>query len=52
LSLDPIYQVNDELFKEMKWFYILVSGEQQTDFFANRETNYSKPNEDWEEDLF
>tara|TARA_R110002020_G_scaffold302258_1_gene517653 strand:+ start:443 stop:1402 length:960 start_codon:yes stop_codon:yes gene_type:complete len=52
LSLEPIYQVDDELFKEMKWFYILVSGEQQTDFFANRETNYSKPNEDWEEDLF
>ena len=52
LNLEPIYQVDDELFKEMKWFYILVSGEQQTDFFANRETNYSKPNEDWEEDLF
>jgi len=52
LNLEPIYQVDDELFKEMKWFYILVSGEQQTDFFVNRETNYSKPNEDWEEDLF
>lgn len=53
LMLDPIYNVNEELLKEMDWFYILVSGEQQTDFFFNRETGYAKPNADWEtEDLF
>ena len=53
LMLEPAYGVNDELLKEMDWFYILVSGEQQTDFFFNRETGYAKPNADWEtEDLF
>lgn len=53
LMLEPVYGVNDELLKEMDWFYILVSGEQQTDFFFNRETGYAKPNADWEtEDLF
>lgn len=36
-----------------EWFYPMISGEQQTDFFANRETGYSKPNIDWNnEDLF
>jgi ribonucleoside-diphosphate reductase beta chain len=53
LMLEPVYGVDDELLKEMDWFYILVSGEQQTDFFFNRETGYAKPNADWEtEDLF
>lgn len=53
LNLKPIYNVNKQLLNEMEWFYILVSGEQQTDFFANRETGYSKPNEDWnDDDLF
>jgi len=53
LMLEPVYDVNAELLKEMDWFYILVSGEQQTDFFFNRETGYAKPNADWEtEDLF
>lgn len=47
------YEVNQELLAEMSWFYITVSGEQQTDFFHQRETGYSKPNEDWnKEDLF
>jgi ribonucleoside-diphosphate reductase beta chain len=53
LNLKPVYNVDKTLLKEMEWFYILVSGEQQTDFFANRETGYSKPNEDWNDnDLF
>lgn len=47
LNLKPVYNVDKQLLKSMDWFYILVSGEQQTDFFANRETGYSKPNEDW-----
>lgn len=51
--MDLTYEVNEELLSEMDWFYILVSGEQQTDFFFNRETGYAKPNADWEtEDLF
>lgn len=53
LMLEPVYNVDSNILKEMNWFYILVSGEQQTDFFANRETGYSKANEDWnDKDLF
>jgi ribonucleoside-diphosphate reductase beta chain len=53
IMLDPIYVIDLELLEQMDWFYILVSGEQQTDFFFNRETGYAKPNADWEtEDLF
>ena len=52
ILLDPIYIVDEDLLSEMDWFYILVSGEQQTDFFFNRETGYAKPNADWAEDLF
>lgn len=53
LTLDPIYDVDSKLLGEMEWFYILVSGEQQSDFFYNRDTGYSKPNEDWNDgDLF
>lgn len=47
LGLNERYEVNRELLEEMSWFYITVSGEQQTDFFDNRETGYSKPNTDW-----
>lgn len=50
LGLKPKYAVDNELLSEMRWFYQLVSGEQQTDFFANRETGYAKPNEDWNSD--
>lgn len=54
LMLKPVYDVDNDLLKQMEWFYLMTSGEQQTDFFANHETNYAKPNEDWnlEEDLF
>jgi len=53
LGLEPVYKVNPKLMEDMSWFYIMVSGEQQTDFFDNRETGYAKPNEDWNsDDLF
>lgn len=52
LMLPPKYIVNAEILDEMSWFYMLISGEQQTDFFANKETGYAKPNGDWNEDLF
>lgn len=54
LMLKPVYEVDSDLLKEMDWFYYATSGEQQTDFFANKEVNYSKPNEDWNntEDFF
>lgn len=48
-----LFKVDKDLLKEMDWFYIMVSGEQQTDFFFNRETGYSKPNQDWHDgDIF
>lgn len=52
LNLKAKYAVDKELLDRMSWFYIMISGEQQTDFFANRETGYAKPNEDWNNDLF
>lgn len=52
LNLKPKYAVDKQLLDKMEWFYIMISGEQQTDFFANRETGYAKPNEDWNDDLF
>lgn len=52
LNLKPKYAVDKKLLDDMSWFYIMISGEQQTDFFANRETGYAKPNEDWGGDLF
>lgn len=52
LMLKPVYEVDSKLLEEMSWFYITTAGEQQTDFFANRETGYSKPNEDWNKDVF
>jgi len=51
LNLKPKYEVDAELLSEMSWFYVAVSGEQQTDFFANRESGYSKANEDWNDEM-
>lgn len=52
LGLIQKYQTKSLLLDEMNWFYLTVSGEQQTDFFDNRETGYSKPNTDWNTNLF
>ncbi len=49
---DVKYSVDETLLEEMSWFYVATAGEQQTDFFANRETNYNKANSDWNGDLF
>lgn len=51
LNLEAKYKVDSKLLSEMSWFYVAVSGEQQTDFFANRESGYSKANNDWNEEL-
>lgn len=51
LGLESIYEVNSELLSEMTWFYVAVAGEQQTDFFAGRESGYSKANQDWNEEM-
>jgi ribonucleoside-diphosphate reductase beta chain len=47
LMLKPVYTVDNEMLNDMEWFYITTAGEQQSDFFHQRETSYSKPNEDW-----
>ncbi|XOD67320.1 MAG: ribonucleotide-diphosphate reductase subunit beta [Flavobacteriales bacterium Tduv] len=52
LGLSEKHQTDSYLSEQMSWFYVTVSGEQQTDFFDNRETGYSKPNKDWNTDLF
>lgn len=53
LGLEHRYFVNEDLLEEMKWFYSLTSGVINGDFFDNHETNYSEPNNDWnDEDLF
>jgi len=52
LGLDAKYSVDEALLGEMDWFYHMISGEQQTDFFFNRETGYARPNEDWNDDIF
>ncbi|AGO48939.1 ribonucleoside reductase beta chain [Cellulophaga phage phi14:2] len=51
LGLKEIYVVDKSLLSEMTWFYVAVSGEQQTDFFANRESGYSKANSDWNDEI-
>ncbi|MDA9268137.1 ribonucleotide-diphosphate reductase subunit beta [bacterium] len=38
--------------ERMKWFDHLSAGKQHTDFFANRVTNYSKGNMNWDESIF
>ena len=53
LGYTPEYVVDPDKLTKMDWFYQITSGEIQTDFFAGRETGYSKPNSDWtQNDLF
>ena len=50
LGLKPIVPAADidkGALKTMKWFDAVIAGKQQTDFFANRVTNYSKGHMDW-----
>jgi len=50
LGLTPIVPSEDidkGALKTMKWFDAVIAGKQQTDFFANRVTNYSKGTMDW-----
>tara|TARA_A100000172_G_scaffold80975_2_gene72186 strand:+ start:1758 stop:2735 length:978 start_codon:yes stop_codon:yes gene_type:complete len=50
LGLEPIVPSSDidkGALKTMKWFDAVIAGKQQTDFFANRVTNYSKGTVDW-----
>lgn len=52
LTLEPLYCVDQELLSQMNWFEVMTSGTQATDFFNNTETNYSKVNNDWDDDIF
>lgn len=50
LGLKPIVssqEIDKGALKTMKWFDAVIAGKQQTDFFANRVTNYSKGHIDW-----
>ena len=50
LGLSPIIpaeEIDKGALKTMKWFDAVIAGKQQTDFFANRVTNYSKGHLDW-----
>ena len=50
LGLSPIVDsadIDKGALKTMKWFDAVIAGKQQTDFFANRVTNYSKGHLDW-----
>tara|TARA_X000001316_G_scaffold12180_2_gene6092 strand:+ start:4265 stop:5242 length:978 start_codon:yes stop_codon:yes gene_type:complete len=50
LGLSPIVpaeEIDKGALKTMKWFDAVIAGKQQTDFFANRVTNYSKGHLDW-----
>jgi ribonucleoside-diphosphate reductase beta chain len=45
--LIPSADIDKGALKTMKWFDAVIAGKQQTDFFANRVTNYSKGHIDW-----
>jgi len=45
--LIPSEDIDKGALKTMKWFDAVIAGKQQTDFFANRVTNYSKGTMDW-----
>jgi ribonucleoside-diphosphate reductase beta chain len=50
LGLEPLIpssEIDKGALKAMKWFDAVIAGKQQTDFFANRVTNYSKGHVDW-----
>ena len=50
LGLSPIIpaeEIDKGALKTMKCFDAVIAGKQQTDFFANRVTNYSKGHLDW-----
>lgn len=47
IGLKEKYLVNQELLEKASWFDTFTTGSQRTDFFAQQETNYSKPQDDW-----
>jgi len=47
-----ISDIDPTAVERMKWFDALSAGKQHTDFFANRVTNYSKGNMNWDESIF
>ena len=50
LGLEPLVpasEIDKGALKTMKWFDAVIAGKQQTDFFANRVTNYAKGHMDW-----
>ena len=46
--LIPSEDIDQGALKTMLWFDAVIAGKQHTDFFANRVTNYSKGNMEWD----
>ena len=44
----PAADIDKGALKTMKWFDAVIAGKQQTDFFANRVTNYAKGHMEWD----
>lgn len=42
LGLDPVYEIDQKLLEETKWFDIELLSTKETDFFNKRSTDYSK----------
>jgi ribonucleoside-diphosphate reductase beta chain len=47
IGLKEKYLVDNQLLEQTSWFEAFTKGSQRTDFFAQQETNYSKPKDDW-----
>lgn len=47
INLKEKYIVDKDLLEKVGWFDVFTTGSQRTDFFSQQETNYSKPNDDW-----
>lgn len=47
LSDKPTYPVEEKLLNEMSWFYSIVGGVINGDFFDIHQADYAEPNSDW-----
>jgi ribonucleoside-diphosphate reductase beta chain len=53
IGFKPIFDIDTELLKDALWFEEELHGNNMTDFFHSRPTEYSKKNQSFsEEDLF
>lgn len=50
INFSPIFEVDQEFLKQSKWFYEQLYGNNNTDFFHSRPTEYSKNSQSFDED--